>query len=188
MAGDWIYFQRDVHHVFSVDVEKRKGGNIDGDKVVIHLGRGRYWEPIVRTFVGQSATVASPQPLDGIEARFVPPVDARQVKGSPPPSTVRLPTKVTDRTTGHIVLSAVETTAMAQAVDEWGWGPSGFSAPYDVTVDVHGQNHRILEGTMTVIRSTSLPVIDPSWEPDPKKPDTPNPNYWNSQIPWKDAS
>lgn len=163
--GDLIFFGRSVWPVYSVEVDGgKKLALVDpGTPVTLRLGRGTLWEPKVRTVAGETALRASYEILDGAMARFAPPSPAMFVAGLEPPETLEIPTSIEDSgTTVYVRAPAAFTASLAAMIDFGGWGPSGFSAPWDLTVSTGGSNVRLIEGSMSLIRSTSMPIIDPS--------------------------
>lgn len=148
--GDWVHYRRRPWQVWSITV--------NGSQLTWQLGNGLWTDPQVKLL--DTALVATSEPLviQSVSAALMP--DPAIID---PPDTMEIPSSLTD---GNTVISLDFTSTWLETIQAWidylGAGPSGFAAPYDVIATIDGDRRRVLQGTLTFIRSTaSRPVANP---------------------------
>jgi hypothetical protein len=142
--GDRVFFDRTPWPVHAV--------RIDGTKVTLEFGSGRFIDPLVETVAGRQAHKAIVAVPTSAVAKWAAP----DTTETPAVSVVEIPTTIDPDGTVILSLSVEDTEKFAQVVDSHGWGPSGFSAPWDLLITLADSTVlRLVEGRMSVIRSTS---------------------------------
>jgi hypothetical protein len=142
--GDRVFFDRTPWPVHAV--------RVDGTKVTLELGTGRFTDPLVETVAGRQAHKAIVAVPTSTVAKWAAP----DTTETPAVTVVELPSRVDTDGTIIVELDVEQTEQMAEAVDSHGWGPSGFSTRWDLLVTLADSTVlRLVEGALTVIRSTS---------------------------------
>lgn len=148
VADDRIWFDGEAWRVDSVTPGPL--GNL-----IVSLGSGTFWEPkpIAKpTDLVHKMTVV---PIIEARAAFAPKLDSFSLE---PPDTIELPTSIVGDSV-QMTMSKVWLEGAQAAIDRNAGGPSQTVGVWDMIVDAGAGPFRIVEGLLTIIRSTSAATL-----------------------------